>query len=238
MPANKNEVALLSQLILFSYYYAIKRNYCTLGFIFICRTNIAYHFPSCIVRSLLYSITWISVKSTLTLRSVWFINWTLCQICFFEFIRVERGVKFKKHLRGGGERKLRKFGNLWSNRMLGVDSAAPSHLFPAPMKANANTVWCVHVWNFSSGQLDPYRKSVFVPITELFISIDCPHDRWSLLSYIVLATCCCQTAVGAYGTAFVSAALVAWNNFIDEVTVAWSNIAGVRVRRCKQKKLQ
>jgi hypothetical protein len=34
-----------------------------------------------------------------------FISWTLCQIDLFEFIRVEEGVKFMKHLRGGTSRK-------------------------------------------------------------------------------------------------------------------------------------
>jgi hypothetical protein len=47
---NKSEVTFLSQLILFSYYYADETNYCTLGFIFIYRSNIPYHFPSCVVR--------------------------------------------------------------------------------------------------------------------------------------------------------------------------------------------
>jgi hypothetical protein len=33
-----------------------------------------------------------------------FISKTLCQICLFEFIRAEGGVKFMKHFKGG--RKL------------------------------------------------------------------------------------------------------------------------------------
>jgi hypothetical protein len=35
-----------------------------------------------------------------------FISWTLLQICLFEFIRVEGGVKLMKHVGGGGEHKL------------------------------------------------------------------------------------------------------------------------------------
>jgi hypothetical protein len=50
-PTSNNEVTLLSQLILFLHYYADKRNYCTFGFIFIYRTNIPYHFPSCVTRN-------------------------------------------------------------------------------------------------------------------------------------------------------------------------------------------
>jgi hypothetical protein len=30
-----------------------------------------------------------------------FISWTLCQICLFEFILVEQGVKFMKHFKEG-----------------------------------------------------------------------------------------------------------------------------------------
>jgi hypothetical protein len=30
-----------------------------------------------------------------------FISWTLCEICLFEFIRVEGGVKFMKDFKGG-----------------------------------------------------------------------------------------------------------------------------------------
>jgi hypothetical protein len=48
---NTNEVTLLSQLVFFSYCYADERNYCTLGFIFIYRSTIPYHFPFSIVRS-------------------------------------------------------------------------------------------------------------------------------------------------------------------------------------------
>jgi hypothetical protein len=34
-----------------------------------------------------------------------FIKWTLFQICFFEIIRVEGGVKFMEHLKGGASYK-------------------------------------------------------------------------------------------------------------------------------------
>jgi hypothetical protein len=57
-PTNKNEVALLSQLIFFSYYYADEINYCTLGFIFIYRANIPYSFPSSVVRSARQILKW------------------------------------------------------------------------------------------------------------------------------------------------------------------------------------
>jgi hypothetical protein len=50
-PTNKNEVALLSHLIFFSYYYADERNYCALDFIFIYRPSIPYCFASRIVIS-------------------------------------------------------------------------------------------------------------------------------------------------------------------------------------------
>jgi hypothetical protein len=40
------EVIFLSQLVFFSYYYADERNYYTLCFMFICRTNILHHFLS------------------------------------------------------------------------------------------------------------------------------------------------------------------------------------------------
>jgi hypothetical protein len=29
------------------------------------------------------------------------VSWTLCQICLFEFIRVDGGVKYMKHFKGG-----------------------------------------------------------------------------------------------------------------------------------------
>jgi hypothetical protein len=38
-----------------------------------------------------------------------FISWTLCKICLFEFIRVEEGVKFIKHFKGGGAQAI----NIW-----------------------------------------------------------------------------------------------------------------------------
>jgi hypothetical protein len=50
-PTNKIEVTILSQLILFPYYYADERNYYTLGFIFIYGANIPCRFPSRIVTS-------------------------------------------------------------------------------------------------------------------------------------------------------------------------------------------
>lgn len=49
-PNNKNQVALLSQIKYFSYY-TVERNYCSLNFVFIYRSNISYHFSSRIVRS-------------------------------------------------------------------------------------------------------------------------------------------------------------------------------------------
>jgi hypothetical protein len=99
-PTNKNEVALLLQLVFFLHYYADERNYCSLVFIFIYRTNIPYLLPSHIVRRLLYSILSITLKCTLTFKSMLFISWTSCQLCLFEFIWVEGGVKFMKHLKG------------------------------------------------------------------------------------------------------------------------------------------
>jgi hypothetical protein len=40
-----------------------------------------------------------------------FISWTLCEICLFEFIRVEGGVKFMKLFGGeGGYKSFRTFG--------------------------------------------------------------------------------------------------------------------------------
>jgi hypothetical protein len=35
-----------------------------------------------------------------------FISWTLCQICLFEFIRVQGGVKFMKHFKGAQATKV------------------------------------------------------------------------------------------------------------------------------------
>jgi hypothetical protein len=64
----------------FWYYYAEERNYCTLGFLFIYRVKIPCHFPSCVVRNLLYSKTYISLNYTLTLNSMLFISWTLSNL--------------------------------------------------------------------------------------------------------------------------------------------------------------
>jgi hypothetical protein len=41
----------------------------------------------------------------INLENMFFISLTLCQICLFEFIRVEGGVKFMKHIKGGGSYK-------------------------------------------------------------------------------------------------------------------------------------
>jgi hypothetical protein len=35
----------------------------------------------------------------LTYENMLFISWTLCQICLFEFIQAEGGVKFMKHFK-------------------------------------------------------------------------------------------------------------------------------------------
>jgi predicted neutral ceramidase superfamily lipid hydrolase len=49
-------------------------NYCTSGFIFIYNTSIPQHLPSRIVRMLLYSVTYITLNCSLTLRSMLFIT--------------------------------------------------------------------------------------------------------------------------------------------------------------------
>jgi hypothetical protein len=103
-PTNKKEVVLLLQLRFFSHYYADERNLCFVLFTYC--PNIPHHFPSSILRSLFYSITSISIKCTLTLKIMLFIIWTLCQICLFKFIRVEGGVKFMKHSKGGASYKF------------------------------------------------------------------------------------------------------------------------------------
>jgi hypothetical protein len=60
------------------------------------------------VWSLLYSVTYMSLKCILTLKSLLFISWTIFQICIFKFIRVKGGVLFMKHFKGGGS--YRSFG--------------------------------------------------------------------------------------------------------------------------------
>jgi hypothetical protein len=100
-PTNKSEVALLSHLIFFLYCCADERNYCTLVFMFVYRTNIPYGVPSRIWRSLLCSVTNISLKCTLTLTSMLVINGTSCHVSLFEFIRVEGRATFTEHLKGG-----------------------------------------------------------------------------------------------------------------------------------------
>jgi hypothetical protein len=74
--------------------------------------HIPYNFPCRIVWSFLYAVTSISLKYTLTLKSMLFISWTLCRICLFSFIRVEGGVKFINFLRGGTSYK-----SLWTSAL-------------------------------------------------------------------------------------------------------------------------
>jgi hypothetical protein len=72
---------------------------------------IQFPFLHCETLALFYTVTYISLKSTLTLNSMLLIGWTLCQMCLFEFIQVEGDAKFLKHLKGGG-RKQKEFGNI------------------------------------------------------------------------------------------------------------------------------